>query len=123
MPKASFVAIVFAIPILALLIPADWFQEIWVPIYIPFGVVIALITYFRPNSEMFIWVFLAPVLFWLLLVVAVPPFIGNASLTDWAQALLLVTVVATPIGLMVGAFSVVAAMLLYSVYRSRGWLE
>ena len=123
MPKAVFVAIVFAVPALALLMPADWFQEVWVPIYAPFGLVMALITYFRPRSEMFLWIFSAPVLFWLLLVMVLPVFMGASSLSTWAQALLLVAVVATPIGLLIGAFGVLGAMLLFALFRSRGWLE
>ena len=122
-PKALFLAIVFASPLAVLLVRADIYQSVWLPLYVPVGVVLALIAYRRPHREMFAWILLTPILFWLLMVIVLPFFLMEApSLDAWGRTLLAVMVVAMPVGFLIGAYVFLLAVLLFAFFRSRGWL-
>jgi hypothetical protein len=121
--KALFLAIVFASPLVLLLVPADIYQYVWMPLYVPVGVILALIAYQRPRREMFAWIVVTPILFWLVMVMVLPFFLmGTPSVGAWGQTTLAIMVVAMPVGFLVGAYVFLLAILLFAVFRSRGWL-
>ena len=121
--KAIYLAIVFASPLAVLAVPIDLFQSLWVPLYVPVGAVVAWIAYLRPRPEMFVWIFLTPIVFWLLVIVAFPLILmGAPSFAAWGQGVIVVVVVATPAGFLIGAYTSLLAVLLFALFRSKGWL-
>ena len=121
--KALFLAIVFASPLAVLLVPTDIYQNVWLPLYVPVGVVLAVIAYRRPRRELFAWIVSTPILFWLVMVIVMPVFLmGTPSVREWGRTTLAVMVVAMPVGFLVGAYVFLLAILVFAFFRSRGWL-
>jgi hypothetical protein len=124
--KAFYLALVFSSPLLVGLLPLDWFQFIWLPLWAPFALLLGVVTFLRPRSEMFAWIFFAPILFWLLINVAVPiaaALSGDTTLANWGPATLVILTVSTPIGILVGLYWLLAAFGLFALFRELSWLK
>ena len=122
--KVLFLALVYSAPFLAGLLPYDWFQGIWLWLYLPFAIIAVAFVAYRPNKEMMLWVCLSPFVFWLFVNLAALIYgINESGLEGAFQPFFLSLVLSTPIGFMVGAYSLLCAFGLYAIFRQQSWLK
>lgn len=121
--KAGYLSLVYSIPLSAALVPADWFQAVWLWPYIPFGIVAAAMVWYRPDREMMLWIAASPLIFWVFINAGAFLYgLAGGPLEAAIQLLLLSLILSTPIGFLVGAYTVMIAILVFAVFRRQKWL-
>ncbi len=122
--KLVFLILVFGLPYTVAALPVDWFQEVWLVIYAPYALVMIPFVYFRPESELLMWVCISPLLFWLLVNAVFVMFaVGESGFDAFGQSLFLSASLSTIIGLKVGVYIILVALVIYLFFRQREWLN
>lgn len=121
--KAAYLFITFSLPFATVLLPLDWHQGLWLLVYAPFAAIAAIFVWRRPDKELVLWVASTPVAFWMFFNTGIF-FYGavTENLTAALQLVLLSLVLSTPIGFLVGAYSIAGALFLYALFRKNSWL-
>ena len=123
--KASYVALVYTMPVwlvaMIWVVPTEAFGQV----YLPFGITMAILAYMRPSSELVQWVILTPIIFWFLgsaliaIALMFTPGLGQAG----AVILIASFVVMSVATLLFGALCVLLAMIMYISFKSLNWLQ
>jgi hypothetical protein len=118
MKKALYLALVFMMPVISALIPIDHFQDIWIWLYLPFGLVYSIFIWKKPNDSMMVWVTLTPVFFLMLVLIVIPGWVGVESGAIHAlQFFLVVAIVAIPAAIISGPIYVLLAYAIFVLFR------
>ncbi len=118
MKKALYLVIVFLMPVISALIAIDHFQDIWIWLYLPFGLVYSIFIWKKPNDSMMVWVTLTPIFFLMLVLIVIPVWVGFESGAIHAlQFFLIVGIVAIPATLVSGSIYVLMAYAIYALFR------
>ena len=124
MNKALYLAIVFLLPIISVLVPLEHFQAIWVWIYIPLGLAYATYIWFQPNEHMMKFITLTPLFFLIAVLVIFPVWVAiDSGLYAGVQFLGVVAIIAIPSSVIVGATYVLLAYGIYIVFKKYGLLS
>ncbi len=123
MNKALFLAIVFLLPVISVLVPMDHFQDIWVWLYAPLGLAYATYIWFQPNEHMMKFITIAPLLFLTAVLVIFPAWVAiESGFYAGLQFLGVVAIIAIPSSIIVGATYVLLAYGIYVVFKKYGLL-
>ncbi|MCX2802001.1 hypothetical protein OQJ68_09400 [Microbulbifer thermotolerans] len=123
MNKALYLAIVFLLPVVSVLIPMEHFQDIWVWIYVPLGLAYATYIWFQPNEHMMKFIMLAPLFFLIAVLVIFPAWAAiDSGLYAGLQFLGVVAIIAIQSSIIVGVTYVLLAYGIYVVFKKYGLL-
>jgi hypothetical protein len=123
MNKAVYLAIVFLLPVVSVLMPMEHFQAAWIWIYVPLGLAYATYIWLQPNEHLMKFITLAPLFFLIAVLVIFPAWMAiESGLYAGVQFLGLVALIAIPPSVVIGAIYVLLAYGIYFVFKMYGLL-